>query len=171
MYFANEPRWKTNRWPCTVFCMLNPTFKLKIFIIKMKIRNKASYLSCAALYIMHHRYQVQTFHKIVVECVSKFCYIISEGVGRGKRRKKRAGIKSNSWKLKKEENENIVYKHMPHRKIPSTIWLFFLCEFNDLPPFSEKEGKERSHFLQPFSLELLGQWDFPFSLPDWNGAL
>jgi len=142
MYFANEPRWKTNRWPCTVFCMLNPTFKLKIFIIKMKIRNKASYLSCAALYIMHHRYQVQTFHKIVVECVSKFCYIISEGAGRGKRRKKRAGIKSNSWKLKKEENENNVYKHMPHRKIPSTIWLFSFANSMTCLHSQKRKGKK-----------------------------
>lgn len=100
MYFANEPRWKTNRWPSTGFCMLNPTFKLKIFIIKMKIRNNASYLSCAALYIMHHRYQVQTFHKIVVECASKIFSIISAGKGE-EGEWGRARIKSNSWKLKK----------------------------------------------------------------------
>lgn len=88
MYFANEPRWKTNRWPSTGFCMLNPTFKLKIFIIKMKIRNNASYLSCAALFIMRHRYQVQTFHKIAVVCVSKFLYIISRGKGEKSKNKK-----------------------------------------------------------------------------------
>lgn len=68
MYFANEPRWKTNRWPCTVFCVFRPTFKLKIFIIMINVCSNTSF-PVVASYIMYRMYWVEHFHEKVADFI------------------------------------------------------------------------------------------------------
>lgn len=84
---------------------------------------------------------------------------------------KTKGIKCNSWKLKKEENKNLLYKHTSYNKDVYHHLAFFPCKLNDPPSHLEGEGEEGSHLLCAFNQEPEGQQDFPVALPELNGIL
>lgn len=76
--------------------------------------------------------------------------------------KKRTKIKCNSWRLNKEENKNIVYKHPSYNTDTYHHAAFSLCKLNDPPPYLAGERKESSHFFYVVSAwKWKGNANFP----------